>query len=231
MVVVKNQMSKIAQETLGFLRDLEDNNNREWLQANKKEFEGAKANFAEFVGDLIVGISEFDPEISGLAPDACIFRIYRDIRFSKDKSPYKTHFGAYISPGGRKINAPGYYIHIQPGGRSFLAAGKHMPEPKELLAIRQAVAGDTDEFLRIVENKKFIASFGELHGEKLKTAPKGFPADHAAIEYLKLKGFTVATPQEKDKVVTGANFTASVVKTFKETKPLIDFLRKALASG
>jgi uncharacterized protein (TIGR02453 family) len=221
-------MTGIIKETISFLKGLEDNNNRDWLQANKKEFEAAKANFAEFVGELIVGISNFDPEVSGLAPDACIFRIYRDIRFSKDKSPYKTHFGAYISPGGRKINAPGYYIHIQPGGQSFLAAGKHMPEPKELLAIRQAVAGKTGEFLKIVENKKFLELFGELHGEKLKTAPKGFEKDHPAVEYLKFKSFTVATPQEKDKAVLSADFTASVLKILKETKPLIDFLRKAL---
>jgi len=219
----------INKETLLFLKDLEDNNNRDWLQAHKKEFEKAKANFAEFVGELIVGISGFDPEVSGLAPDACIFRIYRDIRFSKDKSPYKTHFGAYISPGGRKTNAPGYYIHIQPGGQSFLAAGKHMPEPKELLSIRQAVAGKTDEFLKIVENKKFRERFGDMHGDNLKTAPKGFSSDHPALEYLKLKGFTVATPPEKDTAVTSADFPASVVKTFKETKPLIDFLRRALA--
>jgi uncharacterized protein (TIGR02453 family) len=120
----------ISKETLLFLKGLEDNNDRDWLQANKKEFENAKANFAGFVGEMITGISRFDQDISGLAPDACIFRIYRDIRFSKDKSPYKTHFGAYISPGGRKINSPGYYIHIQPGGQSFLAAGKHMPDQK-----------------------------------------------------------------------------------------------------
>lgn len=220
----------LSKETFDFLKNLDKNNNRDWLQANKKEFETAKANFAGFVGELIAGISGFDPEVSGLAPDACIFRIYRDIRFSKDKSPYKTHFGAYISPGGRKINSPGYYIHIQPGGQSFLAAGKHMPEPKELLLIRQAVAGKTKEFLKIVEGKKFRALFGELHGEKLKTAPKGFPGDHPAMEYLKFKSFTVATPQEKDKAVLSADFPAGVVKTFRETKPLIDFLRKALAS-
>lgn len=219
----------LSKETLAFLRGLEDNNNRDWLQANKPEFEKAKANFAEFVGGLIVGISKFDPEVSGLAPDACIFRIYRDIRFSKDKSPYKTHFGAYISPGGRKTNSPGYYIHIQPGGQSFLAAGKHMPGPKELLAIRQAVAEKTAEFLKIVENKKFTGRFGNMHGDSLKTAPKGFPADHPALEYLKLKGFTVATPQEKDKAVISADFSGNGVKTFKETKPLIDFLRRALA--
>lgn len=219
----------ISKETLLFLQNLEDNNNRDWLQANKKDFEKAKADFAEFVGKLIVGISKFDPDVSGLAPDACIFRIYRDIRFSKDKSPYKTHFGAYISPGGRKTNSPGYYIHIQPGGQSFLAGGKHMPEPKELLSIRQAIAEKTDEFLKITNGKSFKELYGEMDGEKLKTPPKGFARDHPAIEYLKFKSFAVSHELKKDKALTEAGFPEYVVSTFKELKPFIDFLRKALA--
>lgn len=219
----------ISKETLTFLQGLEDNNNRDWLQANKKEFEKAKADFAEFVGELIVGISKFDPDVSGLAPDACIFRIYRDIRFSKDKSPYKTNFGAYISPGGRKTNSPGYYIHIQPGGQSFLAGGKHMPEPKELLAMRQAIANDTAGFLKTINSKSFKELYGEMDGEKLKTPPKGFAKDHPAVELLKLKSYTFSHPLKKDKVLTEADFTKYVVNTFKEMKPFIDFLREALA--
>jgi uncharacterized protein (TIGR02453 family) len=219
----------ISKETLTFLQDLEDNNNRDWLQANKKAFEKAKDDFAGFVGELIVGISKFDPDVSGLAPDACIFRIYRDIRFSKDKTPYKSHFGAYISPGGRKTNSPGYYIHLQPGGRSFLAGGKHMPEPKELFALRQAIANNTDEFLKIVDAKKFRDLYGRMDGEKLKTPPKGFPKDHPAVELLKLKSFAVSHPMEKDKALTEPDFAAYVAKTFKELKPFIDFLRTALA--
>jgi uncharacterized protein (TIGR02453 family) len=219
----------IGKETVSFLKDLAANNNRDWLQANKKEFEKAKDDFAEFVGELIAGISQFDPDVGGLAPDACIFRIYRDIRFSKDKSPYKTNFGAYISPGGRKTNSPGYYIHIQPGGQSFLAGGKHMPESHELLAMRRAVADKTDEFLKVIGDKDFKKLYGELYGEKLKTAPKGFPADHPAIEYLKFKSFTVAHALDKDKMLTVPDFSAYVVSACKAMKPFIDFLRKALA--
>lgn len=219
----------LSKETLTFLQGLEDNNNRDWLQAHKKEFEKAKANFAEFVGELIVGISNFDPEVSGLAPDACIFRIYRDIRFSKDKSPYKTHFGAYISPGGRKTNSPGYYTHVQPGGQSFLAGGKHMPEPKELLAIRQAIAEDTEGFLKIINDKAFKELYGEMDGEKLKTPPKGFSKDHPALEYLKFKSFAFSHELKKDAVLTGKDFPGDAALTFKGLKPFIDFLRKALA--
>lgn len=219
----------LSKETIKFLKDLEANNDRDWLRANKKAFETAKDDFAGFVGELIAGISRWDPDVSGLAPDACIFRIYRDVRFSKDKSPYKTNFGAYISPGGRKTNSPGYYIHIQPGGQSFLAAGKHMPEPKELLALRNAVAGKTDEFLKILGAKKFKDAWGEMDGEKLKTPPKGFPKDHPAVEYLKLKGFTVSHPLKNDKVLIEPDFAGNAVKAFRELKPFIDFLRRALA--
>jgi len=222
-------MTGIAKETISFLKGLEDNNNRDWLQGHKKEFEAAKNDFAGFVGELIAGISKFDPDVSGLAPDACIFRVYRDVRFSKDKSPYKTNFGAYISPGGRKTNSPGYYIHLQPGGQSFLAGGKHMPEPKELLAMRQAIADKTDEFLKSIGGKKFKELYGGMDGEKLKTPPKGFAKDHPAVEYLKFKSFTASHPIDKDSVLTAPDFPKYVVSTFQEMKPFIDFLRKALA--
>jgi len=219
----------ISKETISFLKGLDENNNRDWLQANKKDFENAKDNFAAFTGELIAGISQFDPAVGGLMPDACIFRIYRDIRFSKDKRPYKPNFGAYISPGGRKTSSPGYYFHIQPGGQSFLAGGKHMPESSELLAMRRAVADRTDEFLKIIGARNFKKLFGEMHGEKLKTAPKGFPADHPAIEYLKLKSFTVSHMVDDDKMLTAPDFPSYLVNTCKEMKPFIDFLRKALS--
>ncbi len=219
----------LGKETISFLKDLEANNNRDWLQANKKRFENAKDDFAAFTGELIAGVSQFDAEVGGLTPDAYIFRIYRDIRFSKDKSPYKTNFGAYICPGGRKTNSPGYYIHIQPGGQSFLAGGKHMPESNELLAMRQAIADRTDEILKIIGERRFKELFGELDGEKLKNAPKGFPADHAALEYLKFKSFTVSHALNKDAMLTARDFSAYIVSAGKQMKPFIDFLRKALA--
>ena len=220
----------LAKETVVFLKGLAANNDRDWLQAHKKEFENAKDNFAAFIGELIAGISRFDREVGSLTPDACIFRIYRDIRFAKDKSPYKRNFGAYISPGGRKTNSPGCYIHIQPGGQSFLAGGKHMPESHEQHAIRRAVADRTDEFLKIINDKNFKKLYGEMDGAKLKTAPKGFPADHPAIEYLKFKTYTVSHMIDKDKMLTDPDFPAYVVNACKEMKPFIDFLRKALAN-
>jgi uncharacterized protein (TIGR02453 family) len=217
----------IAKETMNFLRKLGKNNNREWLQANRPAFETAKEDFANFVSDLIGRIAKFDPTVGGLLPESCIFRIYRDIRFSKDKKPYKSNFGAYISSGGRKSAAPGYYVHLEPG-RSFLAAGKHNPDSSELLLIRRAIANSTDEFLKIIKARSFQKCFGEIHGEKLKTTPKGFPGDHQAIEYLKLKTIMAYVEIHDDKFVTSREFPAYVASACKETKALVDFLREAL---
>src|SRR5438270_18872 len=125
----------IEKSTLKFLKELAANNNREWFQANKKSFDAAQDNLIAFTGYLIGKVGEFDKAVAAIDPKSCVFRIYRDVRFSKDKSPYKTNLGAYISPGGRKSMLPGYYFHVQPG-QSFLAGGKHIPDGPELLKIR-----------------------------------------------------------------------------------------------
>jgi uncharacterized protein (TIGR02453 family) len=217
----------LTKETITFLKRLDRNNNREWLQTHKSDFEAAKDDFAKFVGDLIGRISKFDSKIGALLPESCTFRIYRDVRFSKDKKPYKTNFGAYLSDGGRKSAAPGYYFHLEPA-RSFLAAGKYNPESGELLQIRNAIAKNTDEFLKILKARNFKKCFGEIHGQRLKTAPKGFPKDHPAIEFLKLKNFLAYQELHVDKFVISKEFPNYVAGAFKEAKPLVDFLRQAL---
>ncbi len=217
----------LTKETLDFLKKLSKNNNREWFQANKKAFDAAQDNMTAFAGYLIGEIGKFDNAIASIDPKSCVFRIYRDVRFSKDKSPYKTNLGAYISPGGRKSMQPGYYFHLEPG-QSFVAGGKHIPDGAETLKIRNAIAKNTSEFLKIVEKKSFLDTFGELRGDALKSAPKGFDPDHKAIEYLKLKEFMAWTEFKSDKVLTNAAFPKNLVKTMKEMYPLISFLRKAL---
>lgn len=217
----------LSHETLGFLKKLDKNNNRDWFNAHKSDFQNAKNNITALTGYLIGEISKFDPAISGVLPDACIFRIYRDIRFSKDKRPYKNNLGAYISPGGRKSMAPGYYFHIQPG-QCFIAAGKHMPDSGELLKIRNAITNRTKDFLKIVESKKYKERFGGLNGERLKTVPKGFPADHEAIEYLKLKSFTAHEEFPDDKIATSSNYPKLLASSCKQMYPLVTFLRDAL---
>lgn len=219
----------IARETLDFLKKLDKNNNREWFQANKKSFDAAQDNLTAFTDYLIGEIGKFDDAVATLDPKSCVFRIYRDVRFSKDKSPYKTNLGAYISPGGRKSMQPGYYFHLQPG-KSFVAGGKHIPDGPETLKIRNAIANNTDEFLKIVGKKSFRDVFGDLSGDKLKSAPKGFNPGHKALEYLKLKEFMAFTELHDDKFLISAEFPKHLVKTMKEMYPLVLFLRKALSA-
>jgi uncharacterized protein (TIGR02453 family) len=215
-------------DTLRFLKELANNNNRDWFQANKKRFDSAQDNLTAFTDYLIGEVGKFDDAVATLDPKSCVFRIYRDVRFSKDKSPYKTNLGAYISPGGRKSMQPGYYFHLQPG-QSFIAGGKHIPDGPETLKIRNAIANNTDEFLKIVGKKSYRDTFGEMHGDKLKSAPKGFDPDHKALEYLKLKEFMAFTELHDDKFLISAEFPKHLVKTMKEMFPLVSFLRKALS--
>lgn len=216
----------LAKESLDFLKKLEKNNDREWFNANKDAFVRANDNFIAIAGDLVGRISKFDPEIAGMDPKPCVFRIYRDVRFSKDKSPYKTNLGAFFAPGGKKAMRPGYYFHVQPG-MFFSAAGKYMPDPTELLKIRTAIAANTKEFLKIVESKKFVERFKEIHGESLVKPPKGFAADHPAIEYLKLKSFTVGE-NFTEKEALGKDYPKMLAESFKAAYPLVTFLRNAL---
>jgi len=216
----------LARSTADFLRKLAKNNNRDWFNANKSMFVAANDNIIALTGELISGISRFDPEVAGLDPKSCVFRIYRDVRFSKDKSPYKTNLGAFVAPGGRKAMSPGYYFHVQPG-MFFAAAGKHMPDAGELLKLRNAVASNTKDFLKIVEAKKFDDRFGEMHGERLSKPPKGFDADHPAIEYLKLKSFTVSE-EFKESVALSKDYPKLLTESFKAAYPLVVFLRRAL---
>ena len=216
----------LAKETLDFLKKLDKNNNRDWFNANKDAFVKANDNVIAIAGELIGRISKFDPAIGSLDPKACVFRIYRDVRFAKDKSPYKTNLGAFIAPGGRKTMSPGYYFHIQ-SGMFFAAAGKHMPDASELLKLRNAVAENTKEFLKIVNAKPFKARFGDLDGERLIKPPKGFPADHEAIEYMKLKSFTVSEEFDSKAALSG-DYVKKLAESFKAAYPLNEFLRKAL---
>jgi uncharacterized protein (TIGR02453 family) len=167
----------LTKDTIDFLKKLDKNNDRDWFNANKASYVRANDNVIALTGDLIGRIAKFDPAVAGLDPKSCVFRIYRDTRFSKDKSPYKTNMGAFIAPGGRKGMAPGYYFHVQPG-MLFAAAGKHMPDAAELLKIRNCIAANPKEFRKIVERKKFCERFGELHGDRLVKPPKGFAPNH-----------------------------------------------------
>lgn len=219
----------IHKSTIAFLKKLKKNNNREWFNKNKKLYEDARYDFEVFVFDLIQKIAEYDDSISGLEPKDCMFRIYKDVRFSKDKLPYKTNFGASINKGGRKMPTAGYYLHIDPA-EYFLGSGLYMPMPDKLLDVRTKIAGDLKGFKKIIEQKDFKKYYGKLwSGDSLKTAPKGFDKEHPAAEYLKLKSF-IAGHTVKEERVLSKNFDDYAAKIFKAVKPLNDFLNKTIGA-
>lgn len=219
----------IKSATFDFLRDLAANNDREWFLANKLRHDEARNNVLEFTSGLVKALSKIDNTIPpGLDPKHCVMRIYRDVRFSKDKTPYKNNFGAGISHQGKNFNGPGYYLHIHPDG-SFLAGGCWMPEGELLKAIRQEIDYNAAEFRGIVENSAFKNYFGSPDTEhKLKTVPKGYTVDHPDIEYLKLKSFTFSHPLSRT-TLSGSKAMEEVVNGFAKLYPFMAFLRNALS--
>lgn len=213
--------------TLKFLKDLKKNNNKPWFDANRKRYEAAKADFVLFVEELIGVISKFDPAVSSLQPKDCIFRINRDIRFSKDKSPYKTNMGTYINPGGKKVNTPGYYFHCEPG-QNFAAGGLYVPEPSVLAKVRQEIDYNFNEWQKIINQKSFKQNFPAVDGiEVLSRPPKGYSEENPAIEYLKMKSYIVSKPLP-DTLLTDKTLLTEVAKLYRTMKPMIDFLNHAM---
>ncbi len=212
---------------ISFLKKLAKNNNREWFADNKKIFEEAKEEFEELIAETISEIGKWNKDVRSLTPKDCIYRIYRDVRFSKDKTPYKTSFSALLSKDGRKGKEAINYLHIQPL-QSFTAAGVYMPESNDLKAIRQEIDYNLNKFETILTNYEFKNHFGELSQEwKLKTLPKGYLADNPAIEYLRLKGFVV-TKNYMDKEVLAKSFPSAASRSFKIAQPLNIFLNSAI---
>ncbi len=217
----------VTPATLNFFKKLKKNNTKDWFDVNRDAYELAKGNMKDIVAQLIDQLSVFDNSIKGLEPKQCMFRINRDVRFSKNKSPYKTNLGAIINKGGKKSMVPGYYIHIEPGA-SFLAGGSWMPPAPELSAIRQEIDYNTAEFKKIILAKEFKKFFSKLSEEdKLKTAPKGYAKDHPALELLKLKSYIVVH-ELKDEQLLNKNFIKHCAKVFKAMYPFEVFLRKAM---
>lgn len=213
--------------TLKFLKTLDKNNNKPWFEANKEAYQNAKADYESMVQQLIDGLAKQDAAVDGLQVKDCVFRIYKDVRFSKDKTPYKTNMGAAFSPGGRKSPRPGYYFHLQPGGQSFAGGGLWMPDGPLLKKVRQEIDYNFDEFQDIISNKEFIKYFGKIEGESLKTVPQGYQPDNPAIAYLKLKSFTT-WHRITDEMCTQPTLVREVLKTFAVMQPFVKFLDRAL---
>jgi len=221
----------LTNESLQFLEDLKANNNRDWFLDNKKRYEIFKKDYHKLVSDFLDVMKPLDPSLELLEVKNCTFRINRDIRFSKDKSPYKAHLGIWMSSGAKGANRSGYYIHIEKGG-SFLAGGFYSPEPEELKKVRKEIAFFYDDLEEILNDKNFKKEFGSLDRNEtnsLKTAPKDYEKDHPAIEFLKLKSFT-ASEKFDIKEVSQKDFVAKMSKKLIALKPLNDFINRALTS-
>ncbi|AKD03870.1 DUF2461 domain-containing protein [Pontibacter korlensis] len=213
----------IDKNTLTFLAELAEHNTREWFNENKARYDAARKNYLNFLDEMLLEMQHFEPAARGQQGKDLVFRIYRDVRFSKDKRPYKDHFGAYVAEGGRKSILPGYYLHLAGNNKSFVAGGLWYPPAEELKAVRQEIDYNLDEFKALVESEEFKQKFGAVEGEQLKTTPKGYEKHNPAIHYLRFKSWNAIMPLS-DETVLGANFLQVVLDAFRSVKPLNDFL-------
>ncbi len=213
-----------------FLTQLKLNNNREWFQENKKWYDASKNEVEKFVTEIITEISAIDPALETPLMKNCMFRIYRDVRFGTDKSPYKTNLGAFIARGGRKSTYPGYYFHFEPG-ESMLAGGVYHPEPDTLKLLRNEVYFKSTELKEILGKPSFRKYFGHLGDfDKMKKAPKDFPADFPDIDLLKYRSYIVSQ-NIPDKIVTSDHYQEQVIDMVKELQPFMAFLNRAINNG
>lgn len=214
--------------TLSFLNSLKKNNNKPWFDRHKHEFDEIRNDFILFIVELIKELNKIDRTIGELDAAKCIYRIYRDLRFSKNKTPYKVHLAANIQRGGRKSKFAGYYIHIEPGGNSYFGGGVWHPETDELKKIRQEIDYDFEEYKKIVNKRMFVKMFNEPYDDKLKTIPPSYTEDNPAIEYLKYKSFIYGVDYLSDKTVTSPGFLKETLKMAKELSPYILYLNRAI---
>lgn len=214
--------------TVKFLKNLKKNNNKAWFEKNKSVYLEAKDDIENFVGRVIEGLGKIDPDIALLKPKDCVYRIYRDVRFSKDKTPYKTNMGASFNKGGKKMPTAGYYMHCEPG-RNMVGGGLWMPMAPDLNKVRQEIDYNFDEWKKIVTQKNFVKIFPDgIDGiEILSRPPKGYDDGNPAIEFLKMKSFVVMH-SPTDAEMQSKTLLRTVLKTFETMKPFIDFLNRSI---
>lgn len=220
----------LAPQTLKFLTQLKKNNNKPWFDEHRAQYEAARIDFSNFIQLVIDALQKTDTTITGTMAKDALYRINRDVRFSKNKQPYKTHLAAFIIRGGKKSGFAGYYFHCEPGN-SFAGGGLWQPESPALKNVRQEIDYNFDELQSILHTKNFTKIYGDLYkGDdiKLATVPKGYEKDNPAIEYLKLKSF-IAETKFTDAELTTASLHKKTVTAFETLHPFIDFINKALA--
>jgi uncharacterized protein (TIGR02453 family) len=221
----------LSKNTLQFLDDLKANNNRDWFLENKKRYEAVKKEYQQLVGDFLDTMKPLDPSLEMLEVKNCTFRINRDIRFSKDKTPYKSHLGVWLSSGAKGMNRSGYYIHLEKGA-SFIAGGLYCPEAVDLKKMRKEIAYFYDDLEAILNEKDFKKEFKDFdRNEKdtLKNPPRGYEKEHPAIEFLKLKSFECSQRIDISEA-SKKDFVATMSKKLITLKPLNDFINRALTS-
>ena len=219
----------LQSSTLKFLKNLKKHNNKAWFDTNRSTYENAKADFENFIQSVLHRHGKKDADLKDLVARKCMFRINRDVRFSKDKSPYKTNFGASMDRGGRKSGFAGYYFHLEPGS-SFVGGGLWMPAPDVVKKVRQEIDYCFDEFNKIVSSRKFKPVYGEFYtgeGIKLSKLPQGFEKDNPAAEYLKLKSWLVLK-NLGDRELTSKDLLKKTLEAFVVLQPFIRFLNRAV---
>lgn len=221
----------LSQETLQFLEDLKANNNRDWFLENKKRYEIVKKDYHKMVSDFLDAMKPLDPALELLEVKNCTFRINRDIRFSKDKTPYKTHMGVWLSSGSKGQNRAGYYVHIEKGS-SFIAGGFYAPESEDLKKVRKEIAFFHEDLEEILAEKNFKKTFGDFDRNErslLKNPPRGYEKEHPAIELLKLKSFEASQKFDISEVLE-KDFVSKMSKRLIVLKPLNEFINRALTT-
>ncbi|MDE3214150.1 MAG: DUF2461 domain-containing protein [Bacteroidota bacterium] len=220
----------IHSSTLGFLKTLKKHNHKTWFDAHRTGYLAAKADFEAFVQNLLDHTVKLDEDLRSLVVKDCVFRINRDVRFSKDKSPYKTNMGAYLNKGGKKAPFAGYYFHLEPGGKSFAGGGLWMPEGTALKAVRQEIDYSQAEFRKIITAPSFKKQYGDLDrssGYSLVNVPRGYEKDHPLADYLKLKSFVALRPLP-DTLLSDKKLGKEVLDAFRALYPLVKFLNRAI---
>jgi len=223
---IKANITMLSKSTFDFLRKLKKNNNREWFHDHRDDYESAKDDFRGFVGSLLTEYALLNSRLSGLEVKDLVFRINRDVRFSNNKDPYKTNFGASFSEGGKKSGKAGLYLQIEPGN-SFIAGGCWMPPAPQLKAIRQEIDYNLNDFNAILKDKNFKKSFGELSDCRLKTVPKGYDRSNHAIDHLRQTSFIIERSFD-DKDVIAANFKKECTANYKAMLPFLAFMNVAM---
>lgn len=214
---------QVPKEALEFFKKLEKNNNRDWFNDNKKEFKAIETKVKAIYNAVLISLKEHD-DVDKLK----LFRIYRDVRFSKNKAPYKTHFGGSFHRVKPKLRG-GYYLHIQPNDESFIATGFWEPAPADLLRIRKEFEMDATEMRTILKDKTFNSIWGNFVGDEVKSAPKGFSKDHENIDLIKKKQY-IFIKKYTDAEVLNENFIADVNNAFKAVRPYFNYMSDVLTT-